>query len=60
MPDQVRLPSHSNALDLPPALRIEQAEFNPVGMFREKRKIDAFAIPGGPERIGFARPYGNF
>ena len=43
-----------DALQLAPAARIEQAEFDSLGVGRKEREVDAFAIPGRAEGKGLA------
>jgi hypothetical protein len=48
MPDEVRSLANVDASNLPPALRIEQAQFHRFRVFRIQSEIDAGAIPARP------------
>ena len=56
MPDEIRALAQRDALDLAPALRIEQAKLNRLGVLREKREIDSGPVPGRSQGIGAAAP----
>src|SRR5690606_37443650 len=56
MPDLVGLPAHVDTLYLAPPLRVENADLNLLGVFREQCEVHAFPGPGGSQRIGLAGP----
>src|SRR5262249_5942520 len=42
---------------LPPLVAVvEEAQLDPGGVLREQRKVDAGAVPGGPQWMGGPRP----
>ena len=51
MPDVIGALAQHNPLDLTPAVRVEQTEFDLAGVFREQGEVDAVAIPGGAKRL---------
>ena len=57
MPDLIGILGQHQALDLALTGRVEQAEFDLFGMGGKEREIDAFAIPVGTKRVGFAGPH---
>ena len=56
VPDLVGVFVQRDALHFVPTGGIEEAQLHLGRVFREQRKVDAFAIPGGAARIGIARP----
>src|SRR5262249_7505124 len=56
MPDLVRALRHFQTMQFAAPLRVEDAQFNLVSMFGEKREINSLAIPGCAKGIGFPRP----
>src|SRR3954464_6102845 len=56
MEHHVGLLGELNAVRLPHRARIEQAQLNLLGMLGKERKVHAFSIPGGAQRIRFTRP----
>ncbi len=59
MPDLIGVFGKHQSLNFALTRGIEQAQFNFFGMSGEQRKIDAFAVPGCTEWIGFAWPYAS-
>src|SRR5690606_22406422 len=58
VPDEVGALAQLDALDLAPALGVEQAQLDPLGVLRIQREVDAFAVPGGAQGRGPAAPDG--
>src|SRR6185369_13969823 len=56
VPDEIGALQQFDALDFAPALGIEKAKLDPLGVLREQREVDPRAVPGGAERIGPAAP----
>ena len=45
MPDEIGALAHVDPLDLAPALRIEQAKLDPLGVLGVEREVDALRRP---------------
>ena len=56
MPNLIGLLPDVDPLQLAAPRLIEKTEFNFFRVFREKGKIHSFAVPGRPQRVGFAWP----
>ena len=57
VPHLVGVLAQGEALHFPPAVGVEDAELDLVGVLGEKREVDALAVPGRAERVRAARPY---
>ncbi len=56
VPDEVGALRHVDPLDLAPALRVEQAKLDALGVLGIQREVDAGAVPGRAERRGRTAP----
>src|SRR5215469_4198654 len=57
MPNLIILPTYSDSFDLAPSFRIKQAKLDSLGMFGEKRKVNALTIPGRAQRMCLSGPH---
>src|SRR5690606_28836281 len=56
VPDLVGALVERDAPDLVASVVVEQAQLDQQRVAREQREVDAFAVPGGAQRIRPARP----
>jgi hypothetical protein len=57
MPHLVGALGERDALELPPAGIIENAQLDALRVFGEQREVNAFAVPGSAARVRAPGPY---